>query len=153
MTSMIENSLEKLKGEFKTKSKVLMEVCNAMKFRITPFETLRSKVRQAWLVAQWKSWTMNSKHLEGKAVDWVFTKNWQPSWVGPYPSIHFIGFMCGCTPIYKGKKLIESCHLQDDGKTIATVMKNNSARYQKETKKNQDILALVNATFRKYGYK
>ena len=61
--------------------------------------------------------------------------------------------MCGCTPIYKGKKLIESCHLQDDGKTIAQVMKNNSARYQKETKKNQDILALVNATFRKYGYK
>lgn len=131
-----------------------MEVCNAMKFRITPFETLRSKVRQARLVAQWKSRTINSKHLEGKAVDRVFrTSNWQPSWVWPYPSIHFIGFMCGCTPIYSKGKLIESCHLQDDGKSIAQVMKNNSVRYQKETKKNQDILALVNATFRKYWYK
>lgn len=37
-----------------------------------PFETLRSKTRQAWLVAQGKSWTMKSKHLDGKAVDRVF---------------------------------------------------------------------------------
>lgn len=151
---MINSSLDSLKWEFKIKAKVLMEVANAMKFRITPFETLRSKTRQAWLVAQWKSRTMNSKHLEGKAVDRVFrTSSWQPSWVWPYPSIHFIWFMCGCTPIYKGKKLIESCHLQDDGKTIATIMKNNSARWKKETAKNQALLSAVNTAFRKYSFK
>ena len=49
---MIENSLDKLTGEFRIKSKVLMTVCNIMKLRITPFETLRYKERQKWLVAQ-----------------------------------------------------------------------------------------------------
>lgn len=151
---MIENSLDKLTGEFKIKSKVLLEVANKLWFKIMPFETLRSKSRQAWLVAQGKSWTMKSKHLDGKAVDWVFKNvKWQPTWVWPYPSIHYIGFMCGVTPIYSKWRLIESCHLQDDGKTIVSVMKANSAKRFKETKKNKDMLALVNATFRKYGYK
>lgn len=151
---MIENSLDKLTGEFKIKAKVLMEVCNAMKIRITPYETYRTRTRQAWLVSQWKSWTMNSYHLKWLAVDRVFSDSkWQPTWVGKYPSVHFIGFMCGVTPIYKNKKLVESCHIQDDGTTIARVMQKNSARWNKETKKNQDLLGLVNATFRKYGYK
>lgn len=159
ISQMIDNSLESLKGEFRIKSKVLMEVCNAMKFRITPFETFRTRARQAWLYANKKPgqpvgvpWT--SMHEKGKAVDWIFsTPSGQPSWVWPYPSIHFIWFMCGCTPIYSKGKLIESCHLQDDGKSIATVMKNNSARYQKETAKNQALLAEVNAAFRRYWYK
>lgn len=151
---MIDNSLESLKGEFKIKSKVLMEICNKLKLRISPYETKRTLTRQRWLVAQGKSWTLNSKHLDGKAVDRVFTTpQWQPSWIGKYPSVHFIGFMCGCTPIYKNGKLIESCHLQDDGKTIATIMKNNSARWKKETAKNQALLAAVNEAFRRYGYK
>lgn len=150
---MIENSLDKLIGEFKIKSKVLMEVCNYMKFRITPYETTRSKTRQAWLVSQWKSWTMKSKHLEWKAVDRVFnTSSGQPSWVWKYPSIHYIWFMCWCTPIYKNGKLIESCHLQDDWKSINTIMKNNSTRWLKSSKKDQDLLSLVNKTFRKYWY-
>lgn len=150
---MIENSLEKLTGEFKIKSKVLMDVANQLGFKIMSFETTRSRLRQAWLFAQGKSWTMNSKHIGGKAVDRVFrTPKWQPSWAGPYKSIHYIGFMCWVTPIYKNGRLIESCHLQDDGKTIATIMKNNSARWKKETKKNQAMLKLVNDTFRKYGY-
>lgn len=151
---MINNSLDSLKWEFKIKSKVLMEVANKLWFKIIPFETLRSKVRQARLVAQGKSWTMNSYHLTGKAVDRVFKNaKWQPSRVWPYPSIHFIGFMCGCTPIYSKGKLIESCHLQDNGKTIATIMKNNSARWKKETAKNQALLAAVNEAFRRYWYK
>jgi hypothetical protein len=79
---MIENSLDKLTGEFKTKSKVLMEVCNSLKIRISPYETWRSATRQKWLVAQGKSWTLKSKHLEGKAVDRVFkTTAGQPTWV------------------------------------------------------------------------
>lgn len=151
---MIENSLDKLTGEFKTKSKVLMEVCNSLKIRISPYETWRSATRQKWLVAQGKSWTLKSKHLEGKAVDRVFkTTSGQPTWVWPYNSVHFIGEMCWCVPIYKNGKLIESCHLQDDGKTIATIMKNNSARWKKETAKNQALLAAVNEAFRRYWYK
>jgi hypothetical protein len=151
---MIENSLEKLYWEFKIKSKVLMEVCNKMKLRITPYETKRTLSRQRRLVDQGKSWTMQSKHLDGLAVDRVFSdKNWQPSWVWKYPSIHFIGAMCWCVPIYKNGKLIESCHLQTDWKTIAKIMLDNSSRYLKETKKNQQLLSLVNDTFRKYGYK
>jgi hypothetical protein len=59
---MIENSLDKLTGEFKTKSKVLMEVCNSLKIRISPYETWRSATRQKWLVAQGKSWTLKSEY-------------------------------------------------------------------------------------------
>lgn len=150
----IESSLDKLTWEFKIKSKVLMTVCNAMKIRITPFETWRSTARQKWLVAQGKSWTMNSRHLTWKAVDRVFSDTkWQPSWVGKYPSVHFMWIMCWCVPIYKNGKLIESCHLQDDGKSVVAIMKNNSNRWPKETKKNQALLSLVNDTFRKYWYK
>lgn len=151
---MIDNSLESLRGEFKIKSKVLMTICNKLKLRISPFETKRSLTRQKWLMAQGKSWTLKSKHLDGLAVDWVFTlPNGQPSWVGKYPSVHFIGAMCGCVPIYKNGRLIESCHLQDDWKSIAVVMKNNSARYMKESAKNQELLKLVNDCFRTYWYK
>ena len=154
MNIMIDNSLNLLKGEFRIKSKVLLEVCNKLKLRITPYETKRSLIRQKWLVAQGKSWTLKSKHIEWLAVDRVFSNTkWQPSWVGKYPSVHFIGFMCGVTPIYRNKKLIESCHLQDDGKSIVAVMKNNSARYQKETAKNQALLTEVNTAFRRYWYK
>lgn len=152
---MINNDLNLLKWEFKIKSKVLMEICNALKIRISPFETTRTIARQKWLVAQGKSWTLKSKHLEGKAVDRVFnTTSGQPTWIGKYPSVHYVGFMCGVTPIYNSKKqLIESCHLQDDGQSIATVMKKNSARWGKETKKNQTLLSAVNNEFRKYWYK
>lgn len=151
---MIEDSLEKLIWEFKIKSKVLMMICNSLKIRISPFETTRTITRQRWLVNQWKSWTMKSKHLEWKAVDRVFkTETWQPTRVGKYPSVHFIWFMCGVTPIYSNWRLVESCHLQDDGQSIATIMKKNSARYHKESAKNQALLSAVNTEFRKYGYK
>lgn len=156
---MIENNLDKLKWEFQIKSKVLMEVCNSIKIRITPFETYRSRARQARLYTNKKPGQAVAKpgqsmHERGKAVDWVFASpSWQISWVWKYPSVHFVWFMCWVTPIYKNGKLIESCHLQDDGKSIAQVMKNNSARWKKETAKNQALLAAVNEAFRKYGYK
>ena len=156
---MIENSLSKLVWEFQIKSKVLMEVCNSIKIRITPFETYRSRARQARLYANKKPGQAVAKpgqsyHERGKAVDWVFTSpSWQISWVWSYPSVHFVWFMCWVTPIYKNGQLVESCHLQDDGTTIARVMQKNSTRYGKETKKNQDLLSLVNTTFRKYWYK
>jgi hypothetical protein len=77
---MFDNSLDSLKKEMSIKSKVLMEVCNKLKFRITPFETKRTLARQKRLVAQGKSWTLNSKHLDGLAVDRVFkTERGQPS--------------------------------------------------------------------------
>lgn len=152
---MIENSLDKLSWEFKIKSKVLMEVSNKLWFKIIPFETKRSLLRQKWLKAQGKSRTLKSKHLEGKAVDRVFvTPKWQPTRSGPYKSIHYLGALCGCTPIYNTKgQLIESCHLQDTWESIAKVMARNSMKWHKETKKNQTILSLVNTTFRKYWYK
>ena len=151
---MINNDLNLLKWEFKIKSKVLMEVCNSLKIRISPFETTRTITRQRWLVAQGKSWTLKSKHLEWKAVDRVFkTTSGEPTRIGKYPSVHFVWFMCGVTPIYSKWKLIESCHLQDDGQSIATIMKKNSARYHKESAKNQALLSAVNTEFRKYGYK
>ena len=43
-------------------------------------EWYRTKERQEQLVKEGKSWTMNSKHLEGLAVDLVVLKDGKASW-------------------------------------------------------------------------
>ena len=43
-------------------------------------EWYRTKERQAQLVAEKKSWTMNSKHIDGLAVDIILLKDGKPCW-------------------------------------------------------------------------
>ena len=43
-------------------------------------EWYRTKERQAQLVAEKKSWTMNSKHIDGLAIDLCILKDGVPSW-------------------------------------------------------------------------
>lgn len=46
-------------------------------------EGLRSKAQQAKNVAKGVSWTMNSKHLTGRAVDLIPLVNGKPTWAWP----------------------------------------------------------------------
>lgn len=148
----IINSIEKLVETFRTKIKVFMYVTKKKYPNLAAFETLRTKNRQKWLVDNNKSWTMNSQHLIGKAVDFVFlNKAGQPTWVGDYKYLHYVGYMCGITPLIVNKKLIEQCHLHDTAITIEQQMKINSDRWNKATEQREkDLLHAVNDEFRKY---
>lgn len=153
---MIDNDINNLTQPFRDKIRVFLAVVKIYKKNVAIFEWLRTKERQKRLVANWKSWTMNSYHLEGKAVDLVFLNNKkQPTWVWDYKFLHYLWFFCWITPIYNAKlQLIESCHLQDDWKTIKQVMKSNSeSRHKAKTKKEQELLAQVNHGFRILWYK
>lgn len=152
---MIESSLDKLTGECKIKAKVLKAIVNKKYPGLVPFETYRSKPRQAWLYSQLKwRWPVakpgTSKHELGKGIDRVFlNKNWQPTWKWDYAYVQYVAWMCGLI----GVKW-ESCHTQDDGRAIVKVMLDNSKRYNKSNQwREQNLLSAVNTEFRKYGYK
>lgn len=147
---MINNNIEELSEPFKSKIKVFMAVVKIYKNNVAIFEWLRTKERQKWLVNNWKSWTMNSYHLTGRAIDLVFMndKN-KPTWIWDYKFLHYVWFFCGLTPIYSNGKLVESCHLQDDWKKIETIMKTNSdSRHTAKSQKEQELLKQVNFGFR-----
>ncbi len=152
---MIENSLDKLTWECKIKAKVLKAIVNKKYPGLVPFETYRSRPRQAWLYSQLKGkWPVakpgTSKHELGKAIDRVFlNKNWQATWKWDYAYVQYVAWMCGLV----GVKW-ESCHTQCTGKTIASCMVANSARYNKSKLAwEQKLLSEVNNGFRKYWYK
>lgn len=75
-----ENSLKKLVGVNPNLVKVVKRAIEitGVDFRIT--EGLRTKERQALLVKQGKSKTMNSRHLTGHAVDVVAIVDGEVSW-------------------------------------------------------------------------
>ena len=56
------------------------ELIKTTKQDFTVFEGLRLKERQHVLVARGVSWTMNSKHLTGNAVDLVVWHKGKPYW-------------------------------------------------------------------------
>jgi hypothetical protein len=152
---MVENSLEKLRGECKIKMKVLQAVVRLKYPRLAPYETFRSRARQAWLYTQLKGkWPVakpgTSYHEAGKAVDWIFLNSkWQPTRKGDYAYVQYVATMCGL----RGVKW-ESCHTEYAWKTIVATMKNNSARYNKsKSSSEQKLLSAVNTAFRKYWYK
>jgi len=149
---MIDNKIESLEEPFRTKVRVFLTMVKIKYPNVAPFETRRSLARQKRLKVMGKSWTLNSKHIVGKAVDWVFlNKRLDPTRTGDYKFLHYIGFMCGMTPIYSKGKLIESCHLEDDGRTIKQVMNGNSTRYNAcGILAEENLLASVNKEFRKY---
>ena len=62
--------LDKLDRRFREKVKFWLEDCEELGIFIT--ETWRTKERQAYLVDQGYSWTMDSDHRKGLAVDIAF---------------------------------------------------------------------------------
>jgi len=144
---MIDNNLEHLEKSFKQKVIVFQKVVSMAYKNLHLFEWFRTAARQKalartvkWPVA--KPWT--SYHEKWLACDRTrLNTKWQPTWNGDYKFLQFIWGMCGMIPV-KG----ESCHLQDDKKTIQSAMKNNSARYQKATAIEQMRLKRVNTAFR-----
>jgi len=152
---MIENSLEKLLWEMKIKSKVLLEVAKSFWLKVIPFETWRSRARQQRLYTNKKPWQPVAKpgtsmHEKGKAVDWVFVNTkWQVTWSGDYRTLTVLWAMCWVVPVPG-----ESCHLQDNWKTIVTIMTGNSKSWlASKNKITQKQLSAVNTCFRKYWYK
>ena len=68
----VNRNIEDLAEPFKTHVKAWMKECSGKGLNIKASETLRTKERQAKLVQEGKSWTMDSKHLIGEAVDIYF---------------------------------------------------------------------------------
>lgn len=118
MTPPINNSIDSLSIPFRKKfdlrwSEVIAKYPNAV-----VFEARRSQERQNWLYAQGRSrpgkivtWTKNSNHKDGNAVDIVFRNNWilQRAW--PYNDLIEIAQR------YWIKNLApkELCHFEDNG--------------------------------------
>ena len=68
----IMNDINQLTLSYSSKVKVFLEVVHKAYPNVGVFEALRTLARQKQLVAAKKSWTLKSKHLEGKAIDLVF---------------------------------------------------------------------------------
>lgn len=67
--SLDPRSLKKLQGVRPELAAVIKEAANRTKFRVT--EGLRDRHRQAMLVKQKKSKTLNSRHITGHAIDFI----------------------------------------------------------------------------------
>lgn len=72
--------VDKLSPEFKPIVLEIMEKLRELGVQVYLFETWRSKERQEELVKEGRSKTMKSKHLEGRAADFVAKINGQWSW-------------------------------------------------------------------------
>ena len=150
----IENSLDALFWECKTKQKVLQEIVRKKYPWFAPFETFRTRARQAWLYSQLKGrWPVakagTSYHEKWLAVDRIFLNTkWQPTWKGDYNYVKMISGMCGLVGVAG-----ESCHIQTDKRLIRIVMQNNSDRYKKSKLwREQKLLSELNTCFRKYWF-
>jgi len=150
----IDSSLENLVSPCREKAKVVKDVVDDTYANVAPFETTRTIARQKYLMYNTKSTRVSdpvaSYHVKKKAVDRVFLdKKWQPKRSWDYNYLQKIGRMCWMTGIYnKKKQLIESCHLQDDWRSIEKVMKDNSAAWEKASPADRKLLSLVNWKFR-----
>lgn len=125
MSTAINKDVNSLDDKFKIKfiswwSEVIAKYPNA---RV--FEARRSIERQKYLYAQWRykpyennkvvTWTMQSKHLEGKAVDIVFLDDkGNPTRNGPYDDLIEMAKKYGIHNL----KPRETCHFEDNGKAL-----------------------------------
>jgi len=75
-----QNSLKRLEGVNPRLISVVKRAIEITEIDFGVIEGVRTKKRQAQLVAAGKSQTMNSKHIEGKAVDLVAVVNGKITW-------------------------------------------------------------------------
>jgi len=78
-----QRSLRRLEGVHPGLVKVVKRAIEITEVDFGVTEGLRTKERQAKMVAQGSSWTMNSRHLTGHAVDLVAYEDGQVSWAWP----------------------------------------------------------------------
>lgn len=69
--TLTQKDLSKLNGVHPDLVRVIVRAATLAPFRFRITEGMRTLERQKQLVAQGKSWTMNSRHLTGHAVDLV----------------------------------------------------------------------------------
>lgn len=153
MTAICKD-LSKIQKQTADKANVLQTVARKYGLMVVPFETLRTKERQAELYSIGRTiqknkkpvtWTMHSLHLSGKAVDRVFEKTWR-QW--DRDSFWHIAKLCWFEKVSN-----ESCHTQDNEFTIGMQMKSNSSKRQQATPSERTLLKTINDTFRSLWYK
>ena len=142
LNNMINHEVTSLVPEMQQKVHDFFADARSQWLYVYIFEALRSKERQYQLFGQWRTawelvrywvpakyakpwskpvtWTLKSKHLEGKAIDVVFdisndpknfTKDWSlkvPSWSGDYAKLIKISKKYGLTSLSP----VETCHFQ-----------------------------------------
>lgn len=128
-----QKDMSLLKPQTKIKMEAFKRFCNEQWLYVKEFETLRSLERQKYLYSVGRTirkgerpitWTMNSKHLTGEAVDFVFLTDNNPkliTWSWDRDKFKkFAGFfwLDSLAPT-------EQCHLQDNGNTVKQTMDSN----------------------------
>lgn len=119
-----QSSVDLFSKNFKTKFDLWRAEVSKKYPNARVFESLRTKERQAWLYGVGRthsltrkpiSWTLQSKHITGDAVDIVFndgkgnpTRNW------PYDDLIEIAKKYNIENL----KPTETCHFQDNGVTL-----------------------------------
>lgn len=153
MTSICKD-LNKLQKQTADKAKVLQTVARKYWLKIIPFETIRTKERQAELYSIGRTTqknkkpvtrTMYSLHLSWKAVDRVFEwtmRQWDRD------SFWAIAKLCWFDKIPQ-----ESCHTQCDERQILEVMQTNSKFWNSTNDyKIKSVLHDINSEFIKLWY-
>ena len=108
----IDNSLNDLDSKFLQKVNLFLADAKSQGYNIEVFEGFRTLERQKELYAIGRpptiehprpvTWTMNSMHLTGQAVDIVFIENNEPTWDWDYQGLREIA------------NKYEICHFQDN---------------------------------------
>lgn len=171
---MINNSINSLEPRTKKKVQSFLSLAKDDKLDCFIFEALRLLSRQHELfgygrtkatlkkygvnpkfskpLEKKRTRTLESKHLIGQAVDIVFDVNSDPKiqrpvWSGNYERLIFIG---KCVWLFNLSPR-ETCHFEDDGRTLQKVIDDNSIkRHQTTDPIYKDYLHKVNNTIRKY---
>lgn len=149
-----------LKLNTKVKVFSLIKWANRQKLDIYIFEWLRTQERQYelfgywrdvatvesyWVYPKWakpnetiRTWTLQSNHLTWNAVDIVFDQNSDPKINKPSRNWNYKPLVDNCK--YFGLRSlvpIETCHFENDWRTIAQVLNDNMKIYKQSTYKQQ----------------
>ena len=170
-----QKNLSLLSPEMKKRTESWLQLCKDSGLNICVTETLRTKQRQLWLYAKGRilpnalekqylgyddqnilsmpkekqvTWTLQSKHLSGLALDFGFLINGSFSYNGDWEKAYDLAEQCGLKSLYREKK-IDRPHLElDETWTIplpvpAQILKDLEDQYKDRAEiLNQDLVKL-----------
>lgn len=117
MIPPINNDINTLNKNFRVKFDARWKEVTAKYPNAVVFEAQRSQERQNRLYAQGRTrpgnkvtWTLESNHKNGNAVDIVFRNNWKLERAGPYDDLIEMAKKYGI----RNLKPKETCHFEDD---------------------------------------
>ena len=173
-SNMIISDIAKLTPKAQVKVKTLLALAKKENLDAYVFESFRSKDRQYELFGKWRTalvlkkygvptkfanptakivtWTLQSKHLTGEAVDIVFDWNKDPkikvpTWSGNYQRLVELGLLCWLRNLAP----IELCHFEDDWSSIDETLRANGDRWaQTKDQKLKDLYHFANETIRSF---